>query len=344
MTYLTLEINTNSLKRILRDNNFCDSELEEMYKMMKESSKRTPLTLDSIIYNLEQHGSESNYVIKSPYISPKQDREIINWGDSFSDDSEISFHSSDSLFIETDDNSRSFILSQSEIDQKILLGNQKKINIFDISNISDLYRLYTSSDITTICEIYELNSSSIIKEYNYLYSFIINLIETVSDNNIYSHYLVLLKFINWILLRFGQNKLYPCKYITEKYECNNIYCRKYHWNDCLSKTCLKSYVLDLVNVYDTLDDSNSDLINNYIEKVYNYLFNNSICKELNNCKTHNCSKVHNIHEQLILYKLWNTEIKENFKKKNDLNEHSLVCLNCTKKSKKLVKMWKGIRE
>ena len=120
MTYLTLEINTNSLKRILRDNNFCDSELEEMYKMMKESSKRTPLTLDSIIYNLEQHGSESNYVIKSPYISPKQDREIINWGDSFSDDSEISFHSSDSLFIETDDNSRSFILSQSEIDQKIL--------------------------------------------------------------------------------------------------------------------------------------------------------------------------------------------------------------------------------
>ena len=58
-----------------------------------------------------------------------------------------------------------------------------------------------------------------------------------------------------------------------------------------------------------------------------------------NCTKKNCSCVHSIHEQLIIYQLWMKEWKDEFKNMKELDENSTMCLNSKTRYDELVDLW-----
>lgn len=151
-------------------------------------------------------------------------------------------------------------------------------------------------------------------EYRKLRGKLVKFKETPQNKLKHTAYKKLWYFLEKMIIYHKKNiKLYPCKKDLLSQRCNGTYCSFHHQDEMKIYTLLipdHRYVLTFDNQFEEIKSSdNFTLFEDFIIKIHNYLYYNEVCRFKNNCRSADCEKIHNIHEQLYIYNQWHTKWK-----------------------------------
>tara|TARA_Y100001954_G_C15802109_1_gene600671 strand:- start:213 stop:1631 length:1419 start_codon:yes stop_codon:yes gene_type:complete len=183
--------------------------------------------------------------------------------------------------------------------------SRNKLNIHNYSKFSMLYDIYHSKTNNTIEYITE-NKTTLLSEFKELRKLLLKYKGKLGDS--YKYYQRLWNFAEILMVLTKSIKLYPCKNHILTGQCTIPYCSYFHIeSDAIYSAIIpdNKYVATFDQRFiNAMENVDMRMIEDFICDVYEYLFDNTICRYKNNCWDPNCKCVHNIHEQLTVYHKW----------------------------------------